>query len=186
MAAHRESFFRELFGRISDRVARDSRHMVVLVETPHRAATIPRRPSKILIPILSEAYDASPYIIASALTSTATTPDSELVVARVVQLPPTTPLDAMEVSKTLKMLEKSFSYYVANSIQSLGRLFTPRILPVREVGRDVAAYVQDIEADAIVLWSDKPAGFRKLLPREAYDIVAKAPCVVLVVFHKKR
>ncbi len=186
MAAHRESFFRELFGRISDKVVRDSRRMVILVETPHVGVTLPKKPKRILIPILRDQHDSSPYIVSAALTSTAAAPNSELVVARVVSLPPTTPLDAVEASKALGQLEKKFSYQVARSIRSLGRLFTPRILPVRDVGEDVAGYAEEIEADIMVLWSDKPSGFHRLLTREEYGVIRKTPCVALVVFPKKK
>jgi nucleotide-binding universal stress UspA family protein len=185
MSANRESFFREFFGRISDKVARKSKRTVLLVETPHPNITIPTEPSKILIPILRDEYDSSPYIVAAALSSTATTPHSELVVARVVYLPPTIPLDAVEVSKSLRHLEQNFSYYVASSIRNLGRLFTPKILPVRDIGKDVNSYAQEIEADAIVLCNHKPSGFRRLLPREEYDIVGNATRIVLVVFPKE-
>lgn len=185
MSANRESFFREFFGRISDKVARKSKRTVLLVETPHPNITIPKEPSKILIPVLRDEYDPSPYIVAAALSSTATTARSELVVARVVYLPPTIPLDAVDVSKSLRRLEQNFSYRVASSIKNLGRLFTPKILPVRDVGKDVNNYAQEIEADAIILCNHKPSSFRKLLPREEYDIVGNATRIVLVVFPKE-
>ncbi len=185
MSANRESFFREFFGRISDKVARKSKRTVLLVETPHPNVTIPKEPSKILIPVLRDEYDPSSYIVAAALSSTATTAGLDLVVARVVYLPPTIPLDAVEVSKSLRRLEQNFSYRVASSIKNLGRLFTPKILPVRNIGRDVNNYAHEIEADAIILCNHKPAGFRKLLPREEYDIVGNATRIVLVVFPKE-
>ncbi|MBI2185001.1 MAG: universal stress protein [Thaumarchaeota archaeon] len=186
MAAHRESFFRELFGRISDRVVRDSKRTVLLVESPHPGVTIPLAPSKILIPIMRDKHDASPYIVAAALTSTASAPNTELVVARVVTLPLTTPLDAVDFSKSLGELEQRFSNEVADSIKSLGRLFIPKILPVREVGEDLKGYAQEIGADAMILWSDKPSGFHKLLTRDEYEVVKRTPCVVIVAFPKRK
>ncbi len=184
MAAHRESFFREFFGRTSDKVTPKSNRNVILVETPRPIINLPKAPSKILIPVLRDEYDPSPYIVAAALSSTATVANSELVVAKIMCLPPTIPLDAVNTSKSLRNLEQNFSYNVVSSIKNLGRPFTSKVLPVRDIGKDVNNYATEIKADIIILSSPKPSGFHKFLPREEYDIVGNATCIVLVVFPK--
>ncbi len=183
MAANRETFFRELFGRISDRVVISSRCKVVLVETPWRGMRIPNAPKKILIPILREEPRADLFIVASALTSSASTPDVELIVVRVVPMPPTIPLDAVEVADILRKEEQEFSLTVSDYIRATGRFFSPRMVAVRHVGEDVASFAKDNKADLILLQGDRGSGgYRSFMKSEKYEIVSKSPCVVLVVY----
>lgn len=181
MSAQREPFFRELFGRVSDRVAREARCRVVLVETPWVGLTIPRRPTKILIPVLSDEVHTDPFILASALTSSAAVPHVELTTARVIELPPTTPLDAIETSSSLRALEKSFSAKISELIQGSGRLFLPRIFAVRDVGSELSQYAKDAGIDLIVMACSRPPKFKGLLGRSEYELVKKSPCIVLVI-----
>ena len=185
MSAQREPFFRELFGRVSDRVARATRCRVVLVETPWIGLTIPRKPSKILIPVLSDEVNPEPFILASALTSSAAVPDVELTAVRVMELPPTTPLDAIEVSYSLRAQEKHFSAWISECIQSSGRLFTPRILAVRGIGPELSRYAKDTGTDLIIMSCARPQKFKSLLSRSEYELVKKSPCIVLVVFPER-
>lgn len=180
MSAHREAYFRELFGRVSDRVARLAKYKVVLVETPHPGLAIPRQPRRLLLPVLGDQLTPDPFIIAAALTSSAAVPEVDLVAARVIVLPMTAPLDAVE--ENMKHLEQEFSLRISVYIQSLGRLFTPRIIPVREAGIEIAEYAKGMGADLMVLSSEGASGFRGLLTAEEYEVVKRAPCVVLVVF----
>ncbi len=179
MSAHRERLFRELSGRVSDHVARYSRSRVVLVETPQTGMNIPRNPKRILIPVLKEQHP-DPFVIAAALTSSASVPEVEITVAKIIELPPTLPLDAIDVSQALKKEEREFSYFTSLAIQSLGRLFNPKIVPVREVGEDVARYVKDQGIDVTVMFSRRETGFYGFLTKDEYEIVSKSPCVVLV------
>ncbi len=185
MAAHRESFFVELFGRISDRVARLAKSKVILVETPYPGLGLPQTPDRILIPLLSDEHRPDPFIVAAALTSSASAPEVKLQAIRVIRLPPTTPLDAIEVSPSLRKLEKDFSAWVNQSTRALGIPFSSFPLVVREAGSEVSNYARDISADIMVLSCLKPGGMKGLLRREEYQIVRKAPCVVLVVFPEK-
>jgi nucleotide-binding universal stress UspA family protein len=179
MSAHREPLFRELFGRVSDHVARHSKKKVILVETPQEGITVPKRPKRILIPVLKEQHP-DPYIIAAALTSSASVPDVEITAAKIIELPPTTPLDAVETARSLRLEERDFSYFTSLAIKTLGRLFTPKILPVREAGRDLAEYVRERGVDIIVMYSSRSTGFYSFLTKQEYEIVSKSPCVVLV------
>jgi nucleotide-binding universal stress UspA family protein len=101
MSAHREPRFRELFGRVSDHVARSARSRVVLVETPQAGVSIPKNPRHILVPVLKEQHP-DPYIIAAALTSSASVADVEITAAKIFNLPPTVPLDAIDTVHSLR------------------------------------------------------------------------------------
>jgi nucleotide-binding universal stress UspA family protein len=179
MSAHREPLFRELFGRVSDHVGRTAHTRVVLVETPQEGIAIPENPKRILIPVLKEQHP-DPFIIAAALTSSASVADVEITAAKIILLPPTLPLDAIEMSLPLKQEEREFSLFTSFAIKTLGRLITPKILPVREIGNDVAEFVRDRGIDILVMFSNRETGFYSFLTRDEYDLVRKSPCVVLV------
>jgi nucleotide-binding universal stress UspA family protein len=179
MSAHREALFRELFGRVSDHVARASKTRVVLVETPQAGVTIPKNPKRILIPVLKEQHP-DPYIIAAALTSSASTADVEITAAKIFELPPTVPLDAVDTAYSLRKEEREFSHFTSFAIKTLGRLINAKIVPVREVGADVAQFAKDKGIDVIVMFSKRETGFYSFLTKDEYEIVSKSPCVVIV------
>lgn len=179
MSAHREPLFRELFGRVSDHVGKSSPTRVVLVETPQAGVKIPDSPKRILIPVLKEQYP-DPYIIAASLTSSASAADVEITAAKIIELPPTVPLDAIDMAYSLRKEERDFSYFTSFAIKTLGRFINPKIIPVREVGNDVAQYVKDKGIDVVVMFSARETGFYSFLTKDEYDIVSKSPCVVIV------
>lgn len=179
MSAHREPLFRELFGRISDHVSRTCPTRVVLVETPQAGVAIPRNPKRILIPVLKEQHP-DPFIIAAALTSSASVADVEITAAKIFSLPPTVPLDAVEMALPLRKEERDFSTFTSFAIKTLGRLVSPKILPVREVGNDVAQFIKDRDIDVLVMYSSRETGFYSFLTKEEYEIVKRSPCVVIV------
>ena len=179
MSAHREGLFRELFGRVSDHVARFSGRRVVLVETPQIGMKIPRNPKRIFIPVLKEQH-ADPFVIAAALTSSASVPDAEITVGKIIELPPTLPLDAVEVSQPLKREEREFSYFTSLAIKALGRFFNPKVVSVRDIGDDVGRYVREQGVDLTVMFCKRKTGFHGFLTKDEYEIVSKSPCIVLV------
>jgi nucleotide-binding universal stress UspA family protein len=179
MSAHREPLFRELFGRVSDHVGRTARTRVVLVETPQEGVSIPKSPKRILVPVLKEQHP-DPYIIAAALTSSASAADVEITAAKIIVLPPTVPLDAIEMVQSLRKEEKDFSFFTSFAIKTLGRFINPKFLPVREVGSDVAQFVRNKEIDVLVMFSRRETGFYSFLTKDEYEIVSKSPCVVIV------
>ena len=179
MSAHREGLFRELFGRVSDHVARLSATRVVLVETPQSGMKIPRNPKRIFIPVLKEQHP-DPFVIAAALTSSAAVPDAEIIVGKIIELPPTLPLDAIDLSQPLKREEREFSYFTSLAIKALGRFFNPKIVSVRDVGDDVGRYIREQAIDVTVMFSKRETGFHGFLTKDEYEIVSKSPCIVLV------
>jgi nucleotide-binding universal stress UspA family protein len=179
MSAHREPLFRELFGRISDHVSRHSPSKVILVETPQAGVELPKNPRRILIPVLKEQHP-DPFIIAAALTSSASVAEVEITAAKIFVLPRTVPLDAVEMALPLKKEERDFSSFTSFAIKTLGRLINPKILPVREVGGDVAQFIRDRGIDVLVMYSRRDTGFYSFLTRDEYEVVRSSPCVVIV------
>ena len=179
MSAHREPLFRELFGRVSDHVGRTSPTRVVLVETPQIGVEIPERPRRILVPVLKEQHP-DPFIIAAALTSSASVADVEITAAKIFSLPPTIPLDAVEMALPLRKEERDFSSFTSLAIKTLGMFINPKILPVREVGNDVEEFIKDKQIDVVVMFSNRETGFYSFLTKDEYEIVRKSPCVVIV------
>jgi nucleotide-binding universal stress UspA family protein len=179
MSAHREPLFRELFGRVSDHVSRHCPSRVVLVETPQTDVQLPKNPRRILVPVLREQHP-DPFIIAAALTSSASVAEVEITAAKIFVLPRTVPLDVVEMAQPLRKEERDFSSFISFAIKTLGRLISPKLLPVREVGGDVAQYVKDRQIDVLVIYSRRETGFYSFLTKDEYEIVRTSPCVVIV------
>ena len=179
MSAHREPLFRELFGRVSDHVGRTCPSRVVLVETPQEGVQIPKRPRRILIPVLKEQHP-DPFIIAAALTSSASVADVEITAAKIFSLPPTLPIDAVEMAMPLRKEERDFSSFTSLAMKTLGRFINPKIIPVREVGNDVARFIKEKQIDVLVMFSNRETGFYSFLTKDEYEIVRRSPCVVIV------
>lgn len=184
MSAHREPLFRELFGRVSDHVSRHCPSKVVLVETPQQGIQIPKNPRRILIPVLEEQHP-DPFIIAAALTSSASAANVEITAAKIFVLPRTVPLDAVDVALPLRKEERDFATFTSLAIKTLGRFINPKIMPVREVGSDVARFIKDKEIDILVMFSKRETGFYSFLTKDEYEIVRASHCVVVVTVPEK-
>jgi hypothetical protein len=179
MPAHRERTYVEFFGRVSDRVVRKTRKKVVIVETPQIGLTLPLTLRRILAATFQETVPDDVVLLATLLTSSASTSDAEIRVMKIVELPPTIPLDEIIVSKDFKKPEKIFTRSVGEYIRLLGRPLTPVILPVRE-SEDVIKYMSNNSIDILLLYVSKPR-FRNLLGKREYGIVKRAPVVTLVI-----
>ena len=186
MSAHRETFLRELLGRISDHVARKADSKVILVESAFKGARITKQPRKIMVAVLENQFYRDALILAAIFTSSLSAPSCELIAVNVLKLPEATPIDAIERSKVFRAIERKFAHEVASAIASLGRLFTPRILPVRNVGRDVASFASDEGVELIIMGSGKPGRLGPVLTKDEYAIVKKAGCVALIVIPPKK
>ena len=179
MAAHREPLFRELFGRVSDHVSRHCPSKVVLVETPQAGVRVPKNPRRILIPVLEEQHP-DPFVIAAARTSSASAANVEITAAKIFVLPRTVPLDAVDDALPLRKEERDFASFTGLAIKTLGRIINPKIMPVREVGGDVARFIRDKQIDILVMFSKRETGFYSFLTRDEYEVVRNSPCVVIV------
>ena len=76
--------------------------------------------------------------------------------------------------------EREFSSFTSLAIKTLGRLISPKILPVREVGNDVAQFINEKKIDVLVMFSGRETGFYSFLTKEEYEIVRRSPIVVIV------
>jgi hypothetical protein len=86
----------------------------------------------------------------------------------------------VEVSQPLRKVERDFSHFTSFAIKALGRLINAKILPVREVGKDVARFTKERRIDVLVMYSKRETGFYSFLTKDEYEIVRKSPCVVIV------
>ncbi|MEM3403181.1 MAG: universal stress protein [Nitrososphaeria archaeon] len=179
MPAHRERTYVEFFGRVSDRVVRKTKKKVVIVETPQIGLKLPLVLKRILAATFKETVSEDVILLSALLTSSASTSDAEIRVMKIVELPPTIPLDEVAESKEFKKAGRVFTRSVGEYIGLVGRPLTPLILPVREA-EDVINYISDNDIDILLLSVSKPR-FRNLLGKKEYGTVKKAPVVTLVV-----
>lgn len=182
MAAHKEGFFKELVGRVSDRVARRNPTKTILVETPRPDIRITASPRKIAVLVKPGTEVKDAFIIAAALTSLATSPDADLIAAQAIVLPRTVPMDAMEYSEEIRLMERRFAEQISLSIKNLGRVFSPRILAARNLGKDIAEFVIREKVDILILTGHRRNLVSGLFGTDTKDIVGNSPCISLVVF----
>ncbi|MEM0117794.1 MAG: hypothetical protein QXV32_05050 [Conexivisphaerales archaeon] len=182
MSAHKEGFFRELVGRVSDRVAQRNPLKTVLVETPDPSIKITSSPSKIAVLVKPGTEPKDAFVLAAALTSLATTPDAELIAAQAILLPQTVPVEAIEYSNEIKLMERRFAETISIVIKNLGRMFSPRVLASRQLGKDIADFVIKEKIDILILTGHKRNLISGLFGTDTKDIVGNAPCVSLIVF----
>jgi nucleotide-binding universal stress UspA family protein len=182
MPAHKEGFFKELVGRVSDRVAQRNPTKTVLVETPDPKMKITSSPRKIAVLVKPGTEPKDAFIVAAALTSLATAPDAELLAAQAILLPQTVPLDAMEYSNEIRLMERRFAETISSVIKNLGRMFSPRILASRQLGKDIADFVIKEKVDILILTGHRRNLISGLFGTDTKDIVGNAPCVSLIVF----
>lgn len=178
MPAHREKFYIEFFGRISDRVVRKTKCKVIIVEVPREGISLPLRLKKIFALTFEKEVGKDLMILATLLTSSASTSDAEIKVLGIIELPPTVPLDEIESSEEFKAWKKDFYNSVGKYIKLLGRPITPALIPIREV-EDVINYLRENNADIILIQTRKPKRGTLLGQRE-YEIVKKASSIALV------
>ncbi|MBC7091107.1 MAG: universal stress protein [Nitrososphaeria archaeon] len=178
MPAHREKFYIEFFGRISDRVVRKTKCKVIIVEVPREGISLPLRLKKIFALTFEKEVGKDLMILATLLTSSASTSDAEIKVLGMIELPPTVPLDEVESSEEFKSWKKDFYNSVGKYIKLLGRPITPALIPIREV-EDVVNYLRENNADIILIQTRKPKRGTLLGQRE-YEIVKKASSIALV------
>lgn len=182
MSAFKETFIREFFGRISDRVARKAKCKVILVETPKPDLKISDVPKRIVIPVLNEKIHSEPFIIAAAFTSSATTRDFEIVAARPIRLPATLPMDSIESSKVLQDIMRNFEREIGSINPLVGRVFVPKVLAVRDVSDGVATFASENQTDMLILGCNKPSKLGPTITKEEYAVVRKTDCIALVTF----
>jgi len=178
MPAHRERFYIEFFGRISDRVVREAKCKVIIVEVPREGVGLPLRIKKIFAISFEKTVQRDLMLLATLLTSSASTRDAEIRVLGLIELPPTVPLDEVEESNEFRLWKREFYKSVGNYIKLLGRPITPAVIPIRET-EDVINYLRENDADIILISTRRPRR-GSLLGQREYEVVKRAESIVLV------
>ncbi|MEM2949854.1 MAG: universal stress protein [Nitrososphaeria archaeon] len=178
MPAHREKFYTEFFGRISDRVVRETSRKVIIVEVPQEGIRLPLKLKKIFTLSFEKEVPKELMMLATLLTSSASTKDAEIRVVGAIELPPTVPLDEIESSDEFRVWKREFYRNVGKYIKLLGRPITPAIITIREAD-DAINYLKENNADILLISTKRPKRGNLLRQRE-YEIVKKAKSVVLV------
>ena len=142
---------------------------IVLVRGPGRGIEAPSRLRRILIPVLDE-FQMGPFDIAAALTSTSSFPAVDVVAAKVVKIPPIVPLYSTYRPESLVDKDRELSFLKSLRARPIMRLLTPKVLVVRDIGRDLAEFAEEREIEGILMagrWEDARHGFVSKDEREA-------------------
>jgi nucleotide-binding universal stress UspA family protein len=182
MASRREPLAKELFGRVIDGVVRKAPCKVFVAHTPWEGLEVPDRLQRILIPVLTDEVHTDPFKLAMALTSSASAPHVEVIALRVVKLPETTSLEALETDENLKREERAFSEKIGLYTVNLGKFITPRVVAVRNLAESIAHFARENHVDLIVLQSKRPVLLKGLFWRVEYEMASKSPCVTVIAF----
>ncbi|HEY7588724.1 MAG TPA: cation-transporting P-type ATPase [Thermoplasmata archaeon] len=157
---------------------------VFLVRPPVGAAA-PAWPKRILIPVL-RAFEPKPFDVAAAFTASSVVPEVDVVAARVIRMPAIVPLYSTYRPESLVDTRRELSFLAALRGRPLFRILSPRVLLVRDVGRDVVDFAAEHDVDTIVLkgeWKQHRVGFPT---KEDRAIATKARCTVVVVLAASR
>lgn len=155
MPAHREKFYTEFFGRISDKVVRKTRHKVIIVEVPQEGIRLPLKLKKIFTLSFKKEFPKELMALAILLTSSASTKNAEIRAVCAIELPPTVPLDEIEASNEFIVWRREFYKNVGKYIKLLGRPITPAIIAIRE-SNDIINYLKENNVDILLISTKRP------------------------------
>ncbi len=166
--------------------ARDLRtRRVLLVRGPGQGVEAPSRLRRILIPVLDE-FRMGPFDVAAALTSTSSFPAVDVVAAKVVKIPPIVPLYSTYRPESLVDKDHELSFLKSLRARPIMRLLTPKVLVVRDIGRDLAEFAEEREIEGILMagrWEEARHGFVSKDEREA---ARRAKGTVVVVLPSEK
>ena len=153
---------------------------VVLVRGPRRLPGVPVRLQRILIPVLED-FRVEPFDVAASLTAASTFPAVDVVAAKVVKIPQIVPLYSTYRPESLIDRDHELSFLRSLRTRPIMRLLTPKILMVRDIGRDLVEFAAERDIEAILLagrWTASRQGF---LSREEREVAVKAVGTVVVI-----
>jgi len=142
------------------------------------------RSPRILIPVLDKVQKRA-FELAEVLTADSIIPNVDVIAARVIEMPRIKPLYSVYRPESLVNMDKELSFLKAFRNKPLFRAIHPKVLLVRDVGRDLVDFALERKVDMIVIdgdWSEKAAGF---LTKTERRIAAKASCAIVVIIPKK-
>ncbi len=158
---------------------------VLLVRGPGRGAEAPSRLRRILIPVLDE-FQIGPFDVAAALTATSSFPAVDVVAAKVVKIPPIVPLYSTYRPESLIDKDRELSFLKSLRARPIMRLLTPKVLVVRDIGRDLVEFAEEREIEGILIagrWEDARHGF---VSKDERDVARKAKGTVVVILPSEK
>ena len=153
---------------------------VILVRGPRVREAGPVRLRRILIPVLDE-FHPEPFDVAASLTASSVFPAVDVVAARVIKMPDIVPLYSTYRPESLINPERELSFMKSLRARPILRLVTPKILLVRDVGRDLVDFAEERDVEAILMagrWELRGRGF---LTKDEREVARKASCAVVVI-----
>ncbi len=153
---------------------------VILVRGPGRGVGAPDRLRRILIPVLDE-FKPEPFDLAAALTAGSVFPAVDVVAAKVVRIPPIVPLYSTYRPESLVDQEKELSFLKSLRTRPIMRLLTPKILMVRDIGRDLVEFAEEREIEGILMAGRWDAARRGFLSKDERQVALKAKGTIIVI-----
>lgn len=188
MMSRRKGLFQRLAGSIAERVARRSRHSVMIIRSPVKDWVTYGshvEPRKIVVPIgSSNPCEISAVQIAIALANAGRSRDADITLLHVIIVPETVPYIAND-DKLIIEEEKEFIKQAGMYTTMLLYPMSTRVIVGRDIGRSVSHFVNKENADLAIMGVPYvPRRFFGLFGTDTNEIYQKSECPVLVIFHK--
>ena len=186
MGAQRIKLSRELLGTSTYEVARRAEVPVFIIFTPFEDWTAYRRVKirRILVPYRTLGDDRAALKLTTAMASCAysvVSPNIEIHLAHVVELPDILPLDA--TSPEIQQEEKEFLKNVGEFSCVIGEPLIPRIIIGRDFSKSIVEFTKKLNFDLLVVGAKhRPRGFGGLIGTDVYNIAKLAYCTTAVIF----
>jgi Ca2+-transporting ATPase len=146
--------------------------------------TIEGSSPRVLIPVLDK-FESEPFEIAEALTEGANIPDVNVVVAKVVEIPPIVPLYSIYKPESLVNAERELATYASLPKWALIRRIRPMVLLVRSASRDVAQFIIERKVDVVILEGNWGRGRDGYLDKKEQKIATSSECSLIVTLPKR-
>jgi len=153
---------------------------VILVRGPGKIPGAPSSLRRILIPVLDE-FRPEPFDLAASLTATSTFPAVDVVAAKVIKVPQIVPLYSTYRPESLIDQERELSFLKALRSRPIMRLLTPKILMVRDIGRDLVTFAEERDIEAVLLAGRWEASRHGFLSKDEREVARKAKGTVVVI-----
>jgi len=178
LAAEKSRFSRSSLGRLAEHLASLTKAKIIYVCPPQRPLQAWPKLVRFLIPVLED-FHQEPFEVADILTRGQAVPNVDVVVARVIRIPPIVPLYSTYTPESLVDADHEMSV-LQRLVRGRTRVSQTKILLVRNVSRDLIDFASDRQVDAIILWGDRNASPR-MLREDEEGLLRNASCLVLVV-----
>ncbi|HYM39980.1 MAG TPA: cation-transporting P-type ATPase, partial [Thermoplasmata archaeon] len=153
---------------------------VILVRGPALAAGEVPRLRRVLIPVLEE-FQPEPFDVAASLTTASAFPAVDVVAAKVIKIPSIVPLYSTYKPESLIDQDRELSFLKSLRARPIMRLLTPKILMVRDIGRDLVEFADERGIEVILMAGRWEAGHRGFLGRDEREVALKAKGAVAVI-----